>query len=81
VTYRKVFYSFSQSLNGAFLKSSLRFAKKYVHSQNNSCKQHDTLDYMQKPVTYSKIEFKYLYQLTYHCYQNEKSLCHCSQTR
>jgi len=36
---------------------------------------------MQKPVTYSKIEFKYLYQLTYHCYQNEKSLCHCSQTR
>ncbi len=53
-------------------------------SQNNLYKQHHTMDFLQKPATYSKslvhLSEVSICQRTYQCHQNEKSLCHCSQT-
>ncbi len=70
---------------GAFLELSLIFAKKYVHSQTihtnsttqwMSCKSLCT--YSKSLVHLSKVIFM---SMNISCHQNEKSLCHCSQTR
>ena len=71
---------------GAFLESSLIFANKYVHfsKQLVQTAPHNGLPAKAcnlLKVFSSYLKSKYLCQSTYQCYQNEKSLCRCSQTR
>ncbi len=71
---------------GAFLESTLIFAKKYVHFSKQFVQIAPLNRLPAKACNLFKIfsssfKSKYLCQWTYQCHQNEKSLCHCSQTR
>ncbi len=65
---------------GACLESSLIFAKKYfVQTAPHSEFPAKACNLLQ--IFSSSLKSKNLCQLTNQCHQNEKSLCHCSQTR
>ncbi len=69
---------------GAFLESSLIFAKKYVHFSKQFAQTAPHNGLTAKACNLLKIfssSLKSKYLWTYQCNQNEKSLCHCLQTR